>query len=43
MAMPCRPAFNARWQVALIGHGLCDEATVSLVRNHTEDYLTLRW
>jgi hypothetical protein len=36
-------AFNARWQVGLIGHGLCDEATVSLVRNRAEDYLTLVW
>jgi hypothetical protein len=36
-------AFNARWQVALIGHGLCDEATVSLVQNRAEDYLTLAW
>ena len=36
-------AFNARWQVALIDHGLCDDATVSLVRNRAEDYLTLAW
>lgn len=36
-------AFNARWQVALIDHGLCDEATVSLVQNRAEDYLTLAW
>lgn len=36
-------AFNARWQVGLIEHGMCDEATVSLVRNRTEDYLTLDW
>ncbi len=36
-------AFNARWQVALIDHGLCDEATVSLVQNSAEDYLTLAW
>jgi Ser/Thr protein kinase RdoA (MazF antagonist) len=34
-------AFNARWQVGLIGHGLCDEATVSLVRTRGEDYLSL--
>ena len=25
-------AFNARWQVALIDHGLCDDATVALVQ-----------
>jgi hypothetical protein len=36
-------AFNARWQVALSNHGLCDEATVSLVQNRAEDYLTLTW
>lgn len=36
-------AFNARWQVGLIGHGLCDEATVQLVRNRGEDYLSLVW
>ena len=36
-------AFNARWQVALIEHGLCDETTVSLVRNRGEDYLSLAW
>jgi hypothetical protein len=36
-------AFNARWQVGLIGHGLCEEATVSLVRNRAEDYLTNVW
>jgi hypothetical protein len=36
-------AFNARWQVALADHGLCDEATVSLVQNRAEDYLTLTW
>jgi hypothetical protein len=36
-------AFNARWQVGLIDHGLCDEATVSLVRNRGEDYLALDW
>jgi hypothetical protein len=36
-------AFNARWQVALLDHGLCDEATVSLARNRAEDYLTLAW
>jgi hypothetical protein len=36
-------AFNARWQVGLIDHGLCDEATVSLVRERGEDYLSLGW
>ncbi|HLL64875.1 MAG TPA: hypothetical protein VK453_03895 [Micromonosporaceae bacterium] len=36
-------AFNARWQVGLLDHGLCDEATVSLVRNRSEDYLSLSW
>ena len=35
-------AFNARWQVGLIEHGLCDEATVSSAR-HGEEYLTLTW
>jgi hypothetical protein len=34
-------AFNARWQVALFGQELGDEATVSLVRDRGEDYLTL--
>jgi hypothetical protein len=34
-------AFNARWQVGLIEHGLCDEALVSLVRNRGEEYLSL--
>lgn len=36
-------AFNARWQSALIGHGLCDRATIALVRDHQEDYLSLSW
>lgn len=36
-------AFNARWQVGLMPHGLCDEATVSLVRDRGEDYLSLTW
>lgn len=35
-------AFNARWHVGLIEHGLCDEATLSLAR-HGEDYLSLTW
>jgi len=30
-------AFNARWQVGLIDHGLCDDATVSLVRDHAQE------
>ncbi len=36
-------AFNARWQVGLLDHGLCDEATVSLVRDRGQDYLSLVW
>lgn len=36
-------AFNARWQVALIVHGVCDEPTIALVRDHQEDYLALTW
>jgi len=36
-------AFNARWQVGLQHLGLCDESTVSLVRDRGEDYLTLAW
>jgi Ser/Thr protein kinase RdoA (MazF antagonist) len=36
-------AFNARWQVALIPHGSCDEALVSLVHGRGEDYLSLGW
>jgi hypothetical protein len=36
-------AFNARWQVALIPHGLYDESIVSLVRSRGEDYLALDW
>lgn len=36
-------AFNARWQVALIEHGLCEEGTVPLVRDRGEEYLTLTW
>lgn len=36
-------AFNARWQVGLIPHGLCDDATVSLVRDHAQEYLSLVW
>lgn len=34
-------AFNARWQVGLIDHDLCDAATVALAREHGEDYLNL--
>ena len=34
-------AFNARWQVALIGHGLGDFATIAMIRDHQEDYLPL--
>jgi Ser/Thr protein kinase RdoA (MazF antagonist) len=36
-------AFNARWQAALIVHGVCDHATITLVRDHQEDYLSLSW
>jgi Ser/Thr protein kinase RdoA (MazF antagonist) len=36
-------AFNARWQVALIGYGVCDHATITLVQDHQEDYLSLSW
>lgn len=36
-------AFNARWQVGLIEHGLCDRATVALVQDHQEEYLSLSW
>jgi hypothetical protein len=36
-------AFNARWQTALIVHGLCDRATIALVEEHQEDYLSLSW
>jgi hypothetical protein len=36
-------AFNARWQAALIIHGVCDYATIALVQDHQEDYLSLSW
>ena len=36
-------AFNARWQVALIGHNLCHDTTIALVQNRQEDYLTSSW
>lgn len=36
-------AFNARWQAALIVHGVCDYATIALVQEHHEDYLSLSW
>jgi len=32
--------FNARWQVGLIDHGLGNEATISLVQNRGEGYLS---
>jgi Ser/Thr protein kinase RdoA (MazF antagonist) len=32
-------AFNARWQVALIEHGLCNEAVLALARDHGDEYL----
>jgi Ser/Thr protein kinase RdoA (MazF antagonist) len=34
-------AFNARWQAALIVHGVCEHATIALVQDHQEDYLSL--
>ena len=36
-------AFNARWQVALNDVGHCDEATVALVCDCRQDYLSLTW
>jgi hypothetical protein len=36
-------AFNARWQVALIAHDHCDYATIALVQDRQEDYLSLSW
>jgi len=36
-------AFNARWQVALIEHGHCDLALVSLVRSRGEEFLSVDW
>jgi hypothetical protein len=36
-------AFNARWQVALIDHGHCDDTFVSAVSDLGDDYLSLRW
>jgi hypothetical protein len=36
-------AFNARWQVALIEHELCDPTVIDLVRDHQDDYLSLSW
>ncbi len=36
-------AFNARWQVGLIGTGYYDEAPVALARDHAVDYLHLSW
>jgi len=36
-------AFSARWQAALIVHCLCHYATIELVRDHQEDYLSLTW
>jgi Ser/Thr protein kinase RdoA (MazF antagonist) len=34
-------AFNARWQVGLIDLGVADHATIALVRDRREDYLSL--
>jgi aminoglycoside phosphotransferase (APT) family kinase protein len=36
-------AFNARWQVALVVHGMCDPSVIDLVRDHQEEYLSLSW
>ena len=36
-------AFNARWQVGLIDHGLCDDATIMLVQDRGEEYLSVVW
>ncbi len=36
-------SFNTRWQTAVIVHGLSDAATIDLVQEHQEDYLSLRW
>ena len=36
-------AFNARWQVGLIVHDMCDYSVIDLVRDHQEDYLSLTW
>ncbi|HET9646954.1 MAG TPA: hypothetical protein VFP34_01825 [Microlunatus sp.] len=36
-------AFNARWQVPLIDHNLCDYPTIALVQDHQDDYLSLTW
>jgi hypothetical protein len=31
------------WQGALIVHGMGDPATIALVQDHQEDYLSLSW
>ena len=36
-------AFNTHWQAALIDHGFCSSATIALVQDHQEDYLSLSW
>ena len=36
-------AFNARWQLALHAHGHHEDATIALVRERQEDYLSLTW
>ena len=36
-------AFNARWQVALIVHDMCDTSVLDLASNYQEDYLSLAW
>jgi Ser/Thr protein kinase RdoA (MazF antagonist) len=36
-------SFNARWQAALIAHDHCDYATIALVQDHKEEYLSSSW
>ncbi|WP_344802555.1 aminoglycoside phosphotransferase/kinase family protein [Microlunatus ginsengisoli] len=36
-------AFNARWQVGLIPHGISDEATIARARDLGEEFLALAW
>jgi methylglyoxal synthase len=31
------------WQAALIAHDHCDYATIALVQNHKEEYLSSSW
>lgn len=41
--LPWILAFNARWQVALIDHGLSDAATIALAQDRRKHYLSLSW